>query len=138
MRSSTVEMMNKVKSLLLENSYLPAEVIAEKCHLSLGSAYRIIRLMRIEGIGVHVTPKGYVLSEYARKQDDTHFLRRLNGRRVSDYIAISAAVPHIKKRWNALEDKRHLGLILGPLGADAKLLSVGLKSIKALEDKIGI
>jgi len=138
MRARTLEMMGKVKDLLIKNEYLSADVIAEKCHLSLGAVYRIIRLMRLEGIGTHVTPQGYVLSEYAHKQDDTHFLRRLNGRRTSDHIALQAAAMHIRKRWNTLEEKRHLGLILGPLGSDVKMLSAGLTSIKALEDKLGL
>jgi hypothetical protein len=135
MRSRTVEMMKKVKDLLTEKEYLPAQEIAERCHLSVGAIYRIIRLMRIEGIGTHVTPRGYVLSEFAKKTDDTHFLRRLNGRRTSDFIAMSAAAPHIKKRWKGVEDKRNLGIIFGPLSSDLRLLDAGITAIRSLEEK---
>jgi len=139
MRSSTVEMMKKVKTLLLETpNYLSAQDIADECNLAVSSVYRIIRMMRLEGIGIHVTPHGYVLSEFAEKKDDTHFMRRLNGRRTSDLIAIQAAAPHIKKRWGAVEDKRNIGIIIAPLNADMKLLNAGIESIKALEDKYGL
>jgi hypothetical protein len=135
MRAKTVEVMKKIQALLLESpEYLPAVVLAEKCHLPLSAVYRVIRLMREEGIGVHNTPSGYILSEFATKPDDTHFLRRLNGRRTSDYFSINAAAPHIKKRWKGVEDKRNLGLIMGPLNVDVELLSAGLTAIKALED----
>ena len=139
MRSSTIEMMKKVKNLLIETpNYLSAQDIAEHCNLSVSSVYRLIRMMRLEGIGIHVTPHGYVLSEFAEKKDDTHFMRRLNGRRTSDIIAIQAAAPHIKKRWSAVEDKKNMGIILAPLNSDIKLLDAGLESIKALEDKYGL
>jgi hypothetical protein len=135
MRSRTVEMMKKGKDLLIEKEYLPAQEIADYCHLSVGAIYRIIRMMRMEGIGTHVTPKGYVLSEFAKKTDDTHFLRRLNGRRTSDFLALQAAAPHIKKRWCGVEDKRNLGIIFGPLNSDMRLLDAGIDAIRSLEEK---
>jgi len=135
MRAKTVEIMKKVKALLLESpEYLPANVLSEKCRTPLSTIYRVIRLMREEDIGVHNTPNGYILSEFAQKTDDTHFLRRLNGRRTSDYFSINAAAPHIKKRWKGVEDKRNLGLIMGPLNVDVELLNSGLTAIKALEE----
>ena len=139
MRSSTVEMMKKVKNLLIESLiYLSAQDIAERCNLSVASIYRIIRLLREEGTGIHATPQGYILSEFAEKKDDTHFMRRLNGRRTSDLIAIQSAAPHIKKRWRGLEDKQNIGIIIAPLNIDRGLLDAGLQSIKALEDKYGL
>jgi hypothetical protein len=138
MRVSTIDMMKKVQNLLTEKEYLSAKEIAKLCNLNIGAVYRIIRIMRSEGIGAHVTPKGYILSEFAKKTDDVHFFRRLNGRRVSDYLALQAAAPHIKKRWRGVEDKRNLGIIMGPLESDLKLLDEGISAIKALEEKQGL
>jgi len=138
MRSNTLDMMNKVKTFLIENTHISAKAIAKKCKMSEGAVYRLIRLMRNDGIGIHVTSKGYVLSEFASKIDDTGFLRRLNGRRTSDCIAIQASAPYIKKRWNTVEDKRGLGIILGALSSDLTLLGEGLSVIQALEDKQGL
>lgn len=138
MRGKTVEMMQKVKDLLIENTYMTAEALAEKCNMSTTSIYRIIKLLRQENIGVHVTPNGYVMSEYAQLHDDTHFIRRLQGRRVSDYMAISAAAPHIKKRWKGLESAKNMGVILAPLMPDMQLLESGLEVVKALEVREGI
>jgi biotin operon repressor len=135
MRSSTVEMMKKVKTLLLENEYISGQDLAAKCNLAPSSIYRIINLMRREGIGVHVTPQGYILSEMAAKKDDTHFLRRLNGRRVSDFHAVKSSGPHIIKRWRGVEDKNHMSLIMSALDANESALTSGFDSIKALEDK---
>lgn len=138
MRSSTVEMMKKVKTLLLENEYISGQALAERCNLAPGSIYRIINLMRREGIGVHVTPHGYILSEMAAKKDDTHFLRRLNGRRISDFFAVQSSAPHIKKRWRGVEDKTYLDAIMIALNADQGALEAGYGAVKALEDKYNI
>ncbi len=62
-----------------------------------------------------------------KKNDDVHFLRRLNGRRTSDIIALRAAESDIRKRWNSVEDRRNLNLIVGPLQVDIKSLSEGTK-----------
>ena len=138
MRSSTISMMTKVKSLLIDNEYITAEDLSSKCKLSKSSIYRIINLMRREGIGVHVTPKGYILSEMAAKKDDTHFLRRLNGRRASDFYAIQSSGPSIKKRWRGVEDKNHIEAILVSLRSEQTMIDSSFDAIKALEDKCEI
>jgi biotin operon repressor len=138
MRSNTIEMLQKVKSLLIDNEYMSGQELAKKCNLSPGSIYRIINLMRKEGIGVHVTPKGYILSEMAAKKDDTHFLRRLNGRRASDFYAIQSSGPHIKKRWRGVENRNNIEAILGFLTPGQVLIDSSFDSIKALEDKCDI
>lgn len=139
MRAKTVEMMKKVKSILQETTeYLQADVIAEKCHMPISSVYRCIRLLRLENVGVHVTPRGYILSEFAQKKDDTHLLRRLNGRRVSDILTLSSAAPHIQKRWRGIEDRKHMKLILESLSVDRGMLDTGLGSIALLEEKHGL
>jgi hypothetical protein len=138
MRVKTAEMIVKVKRLLTENNYIKGSAIAEQCHIHVSSVYRIIRLMRQKGIGTQALNKGYILSEFASKRDDVEYLKRLNGRRTSDFISVQASFPFIKKRWPHLEDKRSLGLIVAPLMADMKLLGAGLEAIKVLEDKQGL
>ncbi len=115
MQVKTKEMITRVKRMLVDNEYMRAKDIGKKIRLCPSSVCRIIRIMRIEGIGVHATNKGYVLSEYAHKPDDVNFLRRLNGRRTSDVIAISAAERHIRRRWRSIESQRELKSIIGPL-----------------------
>ena len=131
----TSDLMKKVVSLMTDNHYEKAGDIAKTCHVALSTVYRIIRLMR-EGdtfskrkpLGIHSTKDGYVLSEYAKQKDDVNFLRRLNGRRVSDYIAIKAAEPHIRNRWTAIPGgARQLSMILGPLTPNANALNQGMK-----------
>lgn len=105
MRDKTVIMLNKIKQALITNEYLTAQEIAKLCHFSTQSAYRAIKLLRLQGIGIIPTVKGYVLSEYAKKKDDVHFIRRCFGRRTSDLLAIKTAESDIKKRWKAVNDK---------------------------------
>lgn len=135
MRQKTLDMLNKITNLLKEREYLQAPDLAKRCNLSTSSIYRLIRIMRQEGVGIHITNKGYILSEDAGLKDDTNFLRRLNGRRVSDYYAIQSAMPYIKKRWRGLEDKRNIRTIHESLSINLKALKTGLDSIKFLEDK---
>lgn len=139
MRAKTVEMLKKIKSILQETTeYLQADVIAEKCHMPISSVYRCIRLLRLENVGVHVTPKGYILSEFAQKQDDTHLFRRLNGRRASDFLTMSAAAPSIRKRWRSVEDRQTLKIIMESLSVNRNLLDKGLGAIELLEEKHGL
>lgn len=118
MRQKVAESLNKVKNALIENEYQTANELAEKCRMRPCSVYHIIRNMRVSGIGIMATNKGYVLSEFAKKTDDINFIRRLYGRRASDFIAISAAQPDIQKRWKTIEEKRELQLLVAPLSVD--------------------
>ena len=129
MRPKTHEMINRVKKELQDNEYMSAKQIAECIGLRVGSACRIIRLIRMQGIGVHTTKDGYILSSRARKTDDVGFLRRLNGRRTSDVIALTASEGSIKSRWNSVKDKRQLNLIVGPLAGNPARLQKGLKAL---------
>jgi len=92
--------MEKIESLLKDNEYMFAKQLASKCGTSVGTISKYIRMMREKGIGIHSTKRGYILSEFASKKNDTEFLRRLNGRRLSDYYAASSAQPHINSRWS--------------------------------------
>lgn len=115
MRPKTKEMIKKVSQALTEENYLSADQLAELCHLRPCSIYRIIRIMRLEGIGVLPTKRGYVLAESASQQDDVHFIRTCYGKRASDVIAIQAALPYFEKRWKSVQDRNALKSLLGPI-----------------------
>lgn len=118
MKPYVKESVAKVKSFLTDNDYMSAPQIAEKCGMKPCSVHRIIRFMRLSGIGVLTTNKGYILSEFAKKKDDVNFIRRLYGRRTSDYIAIKAAELDIQRRWKSLEEKSQLKSLIEPLSVD--------------------
>lgn len=108
MRGKTKEMLNKVNTLLIENEYISAQELAKHCHLGTGSIYRIIRMLRLNGVGIIPTKKGYVLSAYAKKSDDVGFIRFCYGRRTSDIVALGAAEKDIQLRWSGIEDKNNI------------------------------
>lgn len=132
MKSKINEMIKKVHTALIENQYCKAKQLAELCHLKPSSIYRIIRMMRIEGIGVLPTKNGYILSEFATKRDDVGFIRRCYGRRAGDFLAISAARKHINSRWRSVTDTAALKTLLEPLVVDL-LNSKGNKLLLDLE-----
>jgi len=108
----------KVITYMTEHEgHLTAKKLANVFHLTTFQIYTIIRIMRVEkNVGVLTTNKGYILSKYASVQDDVHFLRRLNGRRTSDVLALMAAQDDIYDRWHKLpHGSSDLKLILGPL-----------------------
>lgn len=122
MQQKTVDMMEKMKGLLVDHEYTTAGELAESCGLSKGSIYRMIRKMRESGVGVIPAKKGYILAEYAQRTDDVHFLRKLNGRRTSDYIAVRAAEHALKRRWRSISDRETLKMLVSPLRANLKML----------------
>lgn len=136
MRSSTKDMMKKVRDILIDtNGYVPAEELCKQTSMSPGSIYRIIRNLRLNGFGVIPTPKGYVAAEFAERKDDVHFLRRLSGMRAGAYIALRAAKPHIEHRWRGLEQKNQLRLILAPLSGNFDKITVSAKVLQELYKK---
>ena len=115
-----IDLEKKIISLLRETTgKLKAETLAEKCHVSTCRVYTAIRSIK-QGvkdrlpIGVHSLRAGYVLSEFASKTDDVQLFRRLNGATASAFITANAAAPHVRKRWNSVEDKRTYELIMKP------------------------
>lgn len=138
MQARTIEMMNRVYDLLIGEKYLSAEKLAEKCKLSVGSIYRMIRIMRQSKIGIIPTHKGYVLAEDAKKSDDVHLLRKINGRHAGDFITLQAALPHMKKRWFSITDKRNLLAITDPLHVDYGALEKGMEILKTTEEALRI
>lgn len=129
MRKKTEMMMGKVKDLLIKNNYIHAYDLAQKCKLSPQSIYHIIRKLRLQGIGIIPTKKGYILSEFAQKSDDVGFMRRCFGRRTSDIIALGAIEKDVRLRWNNVEDKTNINNIF-------KYLSI--KPTNAEKAKTGI
>lgn len=112
MREKTKLMVKRVHDLLIQNEYITTAEIAKKCGLKPWSVHSIIRRLRLAGIGVLSTYKGYILAEYAKQPDDVTFVRRIMGRRASDIIAIQAAEKHIRKRWKTIEGKNNIRNVL--------------------------
>lgn len=138
MRVKAKEMMKKALTILREEKYTPAKVMGKKLHLPESAIYRLIRLFRTDRLGIHTTPKGYILSEFAKKSDDVHFLRRLNGRRASDFIALRAAEPDIRYRWSSVEDRRDFKLITAPLHVDLEDVTRGMKILLDTKNELKI
>lgn len=104
--------------------------IAANLKISVSKVYQIIRKLREDGVGIIPGKKGYVKAEFATKIDDLQFMRKIYGRRVSDFLALSTSKPHIEKRWNALPNgKKKLQSLLAPLSEDI-VNSVGFKNLQ--------
>jgi hypothetical protein len=112
MREKTKMMIKKVHNLLVKNEYMTSYDLGKKCNLHPWSIRRIIKHLRIEGIGIIATSKGYILAEYAKQSDDVTFVRRIMGRRASDTICIQSARRHIQKRWRSVEGKNNINNVL--------------------------
>ena len=112
-----------------------AKKLAEKFKVSISRIYGIIRILREQGTGVLPSRNGYILSQFATKKDDVHFFRMVSGRRVSDYLAVTAAAPDIRKRWNTVEDRNTFKLITGPvIGPDnGKIFKAGLSTLMKMK-----
>lgn len=103
MKSKVKENVPRIKTILAEHEVIDARGIAKRTHLSTSSVYKAIRKIRESGIGVYSSPIGYKLSIDAKMKDDVRELRRINGRRASDYIAINAAKKDILRRWKGID-----------------------------------
>lgn len=129
MHKKTEMMLSKVKTILVENEYISAQELAKKCYCKPPTIYRIIRNLRLSGIGVIPTKNGYILSEFAKKSDDVGFIRRCFGRRTSDIIALGAIEKDVRLRWSGVEDKNNINNVL-------KYLSI--KPTNTEKAKVGI
>lgn len=107
MHDRTLEAYDRIVSALRgATGYVTAKQLAKKHGLSTATVYKIISLMRDNGIGVMPRHRqGYVLAEYASKQDDVYFSRRLNSQYARACIAMQVASPHILKRWKGDDQK---------------------------------
>ena len=133
MKSRIKQMIPKVLNMLKDNHYQTAEHLAKETGLSTYSIYRMVRIMRYDGVGIISTQKGYVLSKYAFKNDDVHFLRVLHGRRTSDFVALTAAAPDIRKRWSSFKQGEQLKQIISPLKLNVATLKRGIKVLLSCE-----
>lgn len=114
MNNSTHNFIEQVRKILVRTDrYLNADDLSKMTHRSKATIYKTIRLMRESGIGVYSVPNkgGYILSEFADKKDDVHFIRMANGRYVSSVVAFNAAKPDIFRRWQGIQRKELLQLI---------------------------
>ena len=127
MKSYVKQRLGAIHSMLKDDEYVKGKVIGTKTRLSPGSVCNAIRALREQGVGILSTKNGYVLSKYAKKTDDVNFLRRLHGRRASDFVALRAAEKDIRRRWGSLEDRHALKSIIAPLEAGEGLLASGMK-----------
>jgi biotin operon repressor len=125
-----IQRLNQFSNLLTQtDKYLTSDDISQACGCSKGTVYNTIRKMREKGIGVHATKDGYVLSEFAQKKDDVGLLRKVNGRRTSDMIMLSAARTHMEKRWKTDSDRTLLGSMIDPLNINIDKLRISKKLI---------
>ena len=112
----------KIQSLLKDHTHLYAKEISEAIGLSNSAVWGLIRKLRIKGIGIMTTNKGYILADKASKADDINFLRRLHGRRASDLLAIQSCQGAIQKRWNSDSDRKLLLSMSTPLASPKQYL----------------
>jgi biotin operon repressor len=140
MREKTLEAYDRVVSILEgATDYVPAKKLAKQCSVSTASIYMIVGLMRDNGIGViarHV--KGYILAEFASKQDDVHFSRRLNSQYARACIAMQAAAPHITKRWKGEERKFFTQMTSAFLSPQPAILRKNNDQLLQLTSRLGI
>lgn len=132
MQQRTKVMINKVHDLLTNNNYLTAYELAKACHLKKWSVYAIIRYLKLEGVGIIPTRKGYVLAESAQKSDDVGFIRRCFGRRTSDLISLRAAEKYISQRWDAVTDKNNINQVFKYLSLNPTNEKKAKESVKYL------
>lgn len=136
-------LIGKIATILAGSTgYLTAQQLADSCNCSVYRIYSAIKAMR-QGhnkqapVGIHAVKKGYVLSDYAVKNDDVELFRRLNGARTSIYMIAASSAPHIQKRWNTIEDKKAYEIIMKPfLGGGISILNQGAKLILDKSKKV--
>ena len=137
MRTKTREMLQKANTILEEGMPINAKDLADKCGLKRSSGYRIVRLLKEEGIGIIPAKEGYVLAKHGHIKDDMHMLKRMLGRRLSDNLTLVAADKYIQQRWKGLK-KEELKSILGPLHDKTSDLEHGLSIIRKKSETLGI
>ncbi len=137
MRAKTSEMLTKAQSILSAGIPIPAKELAKSCGLKAASAYRMIRIMRENGVGIIPTKNGYLLAEHAEKRDDVFFLRKLHGRRTSDFIALHGCIKEMQKRWTGIQGQEFKQIIL-PLKSDHHQLNKSLSILTQKSERLGI
>jgi hypothetical protein len=124
------------EALSLSRERQSAYILASKLKWKASKVRRLIRLLKLRGIGILPGRGGYILSAYADQRDDLMFIRKCYGRRVSDHITLIAAKEDMQKRWKGLDDRSAMQALLSPLTIDltrtkgVKLLSEYTKKIE--------
>lgn len=140
MRSKATEMYNKVLSILQETpEHITAKKLAQKTNLSIGSIYKIISIMRDNGIGVIPRHRqGYILAEFASQQDDVHFARRLNSQFARNVVAMQSAAPHILKRWKGKTEFKFFSEMTSRMLPSSVMLQKNTVALLGISRKLGI
>lgn len=121
----------RVKELLTKNRYMTAKDISDAFRVSENTVRRVIRQMRLNGIGVLATNRGYTLSEYATQSDDLYFIRWCFGRRMNEQITLIAARKDIIARWTREEDQKAMQSLLGSIDTGTKATERGIKLLQS-------
>ena len=112
---TAVQLFENAQNVLKTKQYASASDLAVACGVSVQYIYQVIRKMREKKIPIMNGRYGYVLANEATVQDDVHFMRRLNGRRVSDIVALDSCIKHIKPRWSPGKERQLLLGVTSPL-----------------------
>jgi hypothetical protein len=83
-----------------ENRREGAKALAAFFGVSRGIIYNTVNLARRDGIGIHTTPEGYVMSKMASREEDIRYIQRMNWMRRTTVVGMNAASPSIVKRWS--------------------------------------
>jgi biotin operon repressor len=123
-----LDKLNETLSLCKEHQ--SAYIIASKLGWKPAKVRRLIRLLKMRGVGILPGRGGYILSAYADQRDDVFLIKKVYGRHASDVITISAARSDMEKRWRRPEDRRALQALLGPINIDLS----NTRSVKLLTE----
>jgi len=138
MRRKTEVLLDMIVDALARGNRLHAHELAKQLRVSHATIHNGVRMLReMRNVGVHPAKDGYCLSEWATKQDDVHYLRRLLGALEHARKGMAAARPYIERRWTSLEQKRQLRLIVAPLSGGTRALDSGFRVLSSVNLKMG-
>lgn len=135
MRSSALIAMSKIQHILNKGERVSIDTLMKETLSSKSSIYRYITLLSQQGVGIYSGKNGYILSKYAEKRDDVHFLRRINGFHASSVIRLQASIASIRNRWRGIEHQKLLQDITKPLQTPDNILkksNIALISVNKL------
>lgn len=138
MRASTKEHMKKVQSKIEEGIPMKAKDLAKRSRMSVGSIYRVIKLLRSDGVPIMRTKSGYLHAAHAEKRDDVYVLRMINGRHAADVMMLEACRNEMQKRWHNVEERKQLMIAMSPLTPSMNTLQRGMKLLQEKSARLGI
>lgn len=106
LRNTAIPFLERLIALITQHSdsdlrKLFARDIADIFGVSRGVVYNAITHARRDGIGIHTTPEGYVMSNMASEREDLQYIARQNYLLRSIRIGMNSAAPSIKGRWSS-------------------------------------